>query len=105
MFDPVNLFIEQQKIKDKQLNLEISSNNLTNKLIEKLDIMIDILNEIKEKQFNTSIVSHSNNQSKNNTEIKEISKPFIPTINIKDSNIPSNELQKRTRKIDLNSSK
>jgi len=101
MLDRVNLFIEQQKLKEKQANLTKFNEDLVVQLIDRMNTMISILNEIKEKQLNTVIsVSSSDKEIK----VKENERPFIPTIDTSRANIQASDIQKRTRKVDLKDS-
>lgn len=104
MLDKVNRFIEDQKLKNR--NNPTSSNsdlNIQLILVEKLNIIIDILKEIKNKQFN--IISSQGSDNRNDSiKIKENERPFIPTINTSEANIRASDIQKRTRKIDLKDS-
>ena len=101
MIDKINRFIEDQKLN----NPKVSNPDLTIQLIlvKKLNTIIDILNDIKNKQFNIvgSQISENGNGS---IKIKEIERPFVPTINTSSGNIQASDIQKRTRKIDLKDS-
>lgn len=103
MLDRVNLFIEQQKLKEKQNNLNKFNEDLVVQLIDRMNTMILILNEIKEKQTNV-VVSQDINQENKSLKTQEVSRPFIPTIDTSKANIQASDIQKRTRKVDLKQS-
>lgn len=99
MIDKVNRFIEDQK-----LNNPMKSNpDLAIQLIDKLNIIISILNDIKNKQFNI-VGSQDSGEGNGVIKTKEIERPFVPTVDTSSGNIQAADIQKRSRKIDLKDS-
>lgn len=96
MLDEVNRFIENQK--NKSFSSGNFDSDINSQLLNRLDIIIQLLIDIKNKQFN--IIGTENGSI---LKSKKDDKPFMPSIS-SSGNIHATDLQKRTKKIDLKGS-
>jgi hypothetical protein len=100
----VNLFLENQKIKNENNDLK----DTISKIESELDIIADILLQIKDRPIMVNQVMNSINKEhpKFLQEIKEKEEPkyFIPEIDVSNKEVKSADLNKRSRKINLDDS-
>jgi hypothetical protein len=99
----VNLFTENQRLQKENENLKDFVQDLVSQMTDRMNVMIGVLNEIKEKQYNVT-VNQSVEKGNEFVKTREQERPFIPSIDTSRSRIEASDVQKRNKKIDLKDS-
>jgi hypothetical protein len=92
-----NLLAENHQLNKQKNEMEQRIIDLTNMLEQKMSLVIEVLNAIKDKQFVVNSASISASASSTNAPIIN-DKPFIPSINSTDLKMSVQDLPKRSGK-------